>query len=165
MRACSYCVVHRAQGVSVSVRARPQLKASESIVQPRPYNDCVTRLTSLRSPLTHAASCTSSLCWKFRTTASSWTRRASHSLRNCLIKTPLRTRSEIPSTSFKFCPLNLSAWLPAQYPEKGAQQFSAPSPFAAVKVTPCLAVIPRLLHQNGSVVSQALAAQRRDFGQ
>ena len=113
----------------------------------------------------HAASCTSSLCWKFRTTATSGTPCALRSLRNFLIKTPLSTRSEIPSSSFKFCRLNLSASLPAQYPEKGTQQFSAPSPFAAVKVTSYLALIPRLLHQNGSVATQALVAQRRDFGQ
>ena len=98
-------------------------------------------------------------------TVSSWTPCALHVLRNFLIEIPLSIRSEIPSTSFKFCLLNLSAWLPAQYPGERVKQFSAPSPVRGCEshVVSCLDT--ETLRQNGSVVSQVLVAQRRDFGQ
>ena len=104
--------------------------------QPHQYNDCAMRLTSLRSPLMHAASCTSSLRWKFRTTATSGTPCAWHSETSWSKKKPMQQLQVVSVERFSLAS--------SPIPRKRAQQFSAPTPFASVKVTSYLAVIPRL---------------------
>ena len=73
----------------------------------------------------------------------------SHSLRKCFISVPFTTRSVTPSTSCRFCLVNLPAQVLDQYQGKGVKQCSGASPSAAVHVTLHLALNPRRCIRTG----------------